>query len=378
MSNPNHSLDTLSTSQQQLLTSVQQLQDAQKDLMNRYSGATDPTERTKIANEMDKNETLRSNLLSSSGAVALVQGHAIDTKQDAAADLTAMTLLMEAELKSARDQLEEIQTIRNGKERMIQLNTYYGKRFMAQAGVMKIFIYMCIPIIILAVLANMGFLPNYIAGFAIIASIVIGIVYIYGAVHDINRRDKMNFDEYTWEFDPSRVGTVINPHHHHKKKDSAAAGCSNEACCESKNQWNPRTNKCDVQGDKSHVKGTSHALGKTGATSIANTAAPATGLLGDLSAPSPSATSGPNPSQAPTSNLCWTNANRALKGQCMGDWTYDGVADTCTAPVGSVASSIQMCSPYKVPAMNSTTQGGWEAFVDTCKVGGQYDSPNCV
>jgi len=363
MSNPNQSLDTLSASQQQLLTSVQQLQDAQKDLMNRYSGATDPTERTKIANEMDKNETLRSNLLSSSGAVALVQGHAIDTKQDAAVDLTAMTLLMEAELKSARDQLEEIQTIRNGKERMIQLNTYYGKRFMAQAGVMKIFIYMCIPILILAVLANMGFLPNYIAGFAIIASIVIGIVYIYGAVHDINRRDKMNFDEYTWEFDPSRVGPIVHPHHHHKKKDSAGEKCPNV---------------CDVQGDKSHVKGTSHALGKTGATSIANTAAPATGLLGDLSSPSPSATSGPNPSQAPTSNLCWTNANRALKGQCMGDWTYDGVADTCTAPVGSVASSIQMCSPYKVPAMNSATQGGWEAFVDTCKVGGQYASPNCV
>lgn len=378
---PNASSDTLSASQQQLLSSVQQLQDAQKDLMHKYTVATDQTERKNVVNEMDKNETLRSNLLSSSGAAALVQNQDVDTKRASAADLTAMTHFVEAELKFARDQMEEIQTIRTGKERMIELNTYYGKRFMAQAGVVKIFIYMCIPILILAILANVGFLPNYIAGFAIIASMVVGIVYIYGAVHDINRRDKTNFDEYSWEFDPSRVGTVINPHHHHKKKDSAgaaAAGCSNEACCESKNQWNPSTNKCDVQGDKSHVKGTSHALGKTGATSIANTAAPATGLLGDLSTPSPSATSGPNPSQAPTSNLCWTSANRALKGQCMGDWTYDGVADTCTAPVGSVASSIQMCSPYKVPAMNSSTQGGWEAFVDTCKVGGQYASPNCV
>jgi hypothetical protein len=298
----NNSLDTLSASQQQLLTSVQQLQDAQKDLMNRYSGATDPNERKNIADEMDKNEMLRSNLLSSSGAAALVQSHAISTKQDAAADLTAMTLLMEAELKSARDQLEEIQTSRLGKERMIQLNTYYGKRFMAQAGVMKIFIYMCIPILILAVLANMGFLPNYIAGFAIIASIVIGIVYIYGAVHDINRRDKMNFDEYTWEFDPSRVGPIVHPHHHHKKKDSAGAvaGCTNEACCESKNQWNPSTNKCDVQGDNSHVKGTSQKVGKTGAMSIANTAAPATGLLGDLSKPTAITTPPPPTTPPPT------------------------------------------------------------------------------
>ena len=285
MSNPNNSLDTLSASQQQLLTSVQQLQDAQKDLMNKYSSATDPTERKNIANEMDKNETLRSNLLSSSGAAALVQSHAISTKQDAAKDLTAMTLLMEAELKSARDQLEEIQTSRLGKERMIQLNTYYGKRFMAQAGVMKIFIYMCIPVLILAVLANMGFLPNYIAGFAIIASIVIGIVYIYWAVHDINRRDKMNFDEYTWEFDPSRVGPVINPQkHHHKKKDSSGEKCPNV---------------CDVQGDNSAVKGTSQKAGKSGAMSIANTAAPtATGLLGDLSKPT-AITAAPTPAPTP-------------------------------------------------------------------------------
>ena len=281
-------MDTLSASQQQLLTSVQQLQDAQKDLMNRYSGATDPTDRKKIANEMDKNEMLRSNLLSSSGAAALVQRHAIDTKQDAAKDLTAMTLLMEAELKSARDQLDEIQTIRLGKERMIQLNTYYGKRFMAQAGVMKIFIYMCLPILILAVLANMGLLPNYIAGFAIIASIVIGIVYIYGAVHDINRRDKMNFDEYTWEFDPSRVGPIVDPHRHHKKKDLSGEKCPNV---------------CDVQGDNSAVKGTSQKAGKTSAISIANTAAPATappasGLLGDLSKPT-AITAAPTPA-APT------------------------------------------------------------------------------
>jgi hypothetical protein len=286
--NPHASSDTLSASQQQLLTSVQQLQNAQRDLMYKYAAATDPTERTNIANEMDKNEMLRSNLLSSSGAAALVQNQVVDTKRAAAADLTAMTNFVEVELKSARDQLEEIQTSRTGKERMIQLNTYYGKRFMAQAGVMKIFIYMCIPILILAILANMGFLPNYIAGFAIIASIVVGIVYIYGAVHDINRRDKMNFDEYTWEFDPSRVGPIVHPHHHHKKKDSAGEKCPNV---------------CDVQGDNSAVKGTSQTAGKTGAMSIANTAAPATappatGLLGDLSNPT-AITAAPTPA-APT------------------------------------------------------------------------------
>ena len=370
--NPNSSSDTLSASQQQLLTSVQQLYDAQRGLMHRYTAATDPTEHKNIANEMDKNETLRANLLSSSGAAALVQNQALTTKRDAATDWTTMKKFFEAALKAAREQIEEIKMSRIGKERMIELNTYYGKRFTAQAGVMKIFIYMCVPVLILAVLANMGFLPNYLAGFAIIASLVVGIIYIYGAINDINRRDKTNFDEYAWEFDPSRVGPIVNPHQPHKPSVDAVLagmGCFDKACCAPPTAWDHKAKQCvfvnDAQGEGSAVKGSAqHKAGKHGkATQYA--------LLGDLSA-------APTGAPTTTSNLCWTDANRALKGQCMGGWTYDGAADTCTAPVGSVAASIQMCSPYKVSDINTATPDGWKAFMTACKVGGQYDSPNCV
>lgn len=286
-SNPNASTDTLSASQQQLLTSVQQLQDAQKNLMNRYAASSDPTERKNILNEMDKNETLRTNLLSSSAAAALVQNQALVTKRDAATDLIAMIMFVEEELKSARERMEEIQMSQLGKKRMIELNTYYGKRFMAQAGVMKIFIYMCIPVLILAVLANMGFLPNYVAGFAIIACLVVGILYIYGAIHDINRRDKMNFDEYTWEFDPSRVGPIVNPNEHLRGKTSATAslagfGCVDKSCCADPTTWDPSTKQCvfvnDAQGDGSAVKGSAHP-------SVGSKRGAATqyALLGDLS-----------------------------------------------------------------------------------------------
>ena len=384
--NPNASPYTLSETQQQLLTNTQLLQDAQTALMNRYAASTDSNERTKLMNEMKKNEALRTQLLSSTGNIALVQNEAVSVKQTAAQDQTAMMKLMDAELKNVRERMEEIQTSRTEKERMIELNTYYGKRFMAQAGVMKYFIYMCIPVLILAVLANMGFLPNYIAGFMIIASIVIGIVYIYGAVHDINRRDKMNFDEYTWEFDPSRVGSVINPDNSGKgKKEHSNAdtpGCSNGQCCAPPTTWDATANKCtfvnDAQGENAAVKGNSHKSGKNGVAAIATTAASTTSYLGDLAATTEPTVATTVPMANPTSNLCWTNTNRALKGQCMGDWKYDGATDTCTAPAGSVASSIKMCSPYNVSKMNAATQDGWETFVSTCKVGGQYDSPNCT
>ena len=384
--NPNASVDTLSASQQQMLTSVQQLKDAHTDLMRRYSAATDDADRTNIMNELEKNATLRASLLSSVGETALVQNQAIVTQKNDAMSLTAMESLIRAEKQSAQDQADEIQDIRNNKQRMIQLNTYYGKRFMAQAGVMKIFIYMCIPILILAVLANMGFLPNYIAGFAIIASIVAGLIFIYSAVNDINRRDKTNFDEYTWDFDPSRVGPIVH-HHRHGKKDKSDAGagmgaCFEKACCASSTTWDPTSKQCvfvnDAQGEGSAVKGSAHHKAGKHSGSASKYS-----LLGDLSSSGtavPTAAPSAAPSAAPTAPLCWTDANRALKGQCMGGWTYDAAADTCTAPAGSEAASVQACSPYKVSAMNAATPIGWESFMKTCvgpylKVG---DLPNCT
>jgi hypothetical protein len=295
-SNPHASSDTLSESQQQLLKSVQQLQDEQTNNISTFATASDPAEKKRILGRMKQNETLQTQLLSSLGRVALVQTQEVDNRRNAAKELAILVELAEQELQDVRARLDAIQTTHSAKQRMIELNTYYGKRFMAQAGVMKIFIYMCLPVLVFAVLANMGLLPNYIAGFIIIGIIVVGIIQIYYAVHDINRRDKMNFDEYTWEFDPSRVGSVINPkdvtkrhrHQHHTGTDTKS--CSNGDCCDGvTTTWNPASKSCvvqDAQGSGSAVKGEnlqkSSASASASATAAASASAAAPGLLGDL------------------------------------------------------------------------------------------------
>jgi len=317
--NPTSSADTLSMSQQQMLTSVQSLQDAQKGLMNKYTLATTHAERTNISNEMDKNEAIRSNLLLSIGSTSVVSNQLVANKKDETNNRNLLLKVANEELNAARSLMDETKQNQNEKERMIQLNTYYGKRFMAQSGVMKIFIYMCIPVLILAILANMGFLPNYIAGFLIIAAIVVGLIYIYGAVHDINRRDETNFDEYKWDFDPSRVGPIHHPHRHHKKKTDS----SGEKC----------PNVCDVQGDQSAVKGTSQKAGKPGAMSIANTAAPATGLLGDLSKPTAITAA---PTQSQQSMTVFPNLQPCVQsGVTVPGWSADpNNSGYCIAPSG--------------------------------------------
>jgi hypothetical protein len=80
----------------------------------------------------------------------------------------------------------------------------------------------------------------------------------------------------------------------------------------------------------------------------------------------------------PIFTSCWTNANRAKQFECMGGWTYDYATNSCYADAGSVASYTPGCSPYKVSDMIAKSQDEWTSFVETCKVGGENDLPNCV
>jgi hypothetical protein len=256
--------DRLSASQDQLLTSIQQLQTAQRENMNEYGSAQTDNERSRIMAKMKQNEALRANLLASAGTVNLVQTQEVVTRKTTEQNIAELVEFAQDQLKTQLEQLEALQESHDGKKRMIEINTYYGKRFMAQAGVMKIFIYMCIPVLILAILANAGLFPSYIAGFMIVAIVIVGVVYIYAAVHDINRRDNRNFDEYTWEFDPSRVGTIVNPNYgttgSGTNGDMVGVGCFNGKCCGKSTKWDEGTRTCvqNAQGDgSSSVKGTS-------------------------------------------------------------------------------------------------------------------------
>lgn len=172
------------------------------------------------------------------------------------------------QLAEARANAEELISANDGKKRMIELNTYYGKRFNAQTGVVKLFIYTCVPVLILAILANASLIPTSIAGFIIVIIIVTGLIYIYAAVSDINRRSKMNFDEYEWEFDPSRVGVISNPNYASKGGLGAGigSGCVNGNCCGPNTLWDPTSGICNAQGTGGGTSVTGVASAPRGST----------------------------------------------------------------------------------------------------------------
>lgn len=91
------------------------------------------------------------------------------------------------------------QNISNNK-RMIEINTYYTKKYAAYSNMAWLIIVFCLPIIILAFLKQANFIPKQIAFIlilviVIIAGIVVGLKYV-----DLQKRTKTNFDSYNVKF----------------------------------------------------------------------------------------------------------------------------------------------------------------------------------
>jgi hypothetical protein len=116
--------------------------------------------------------------------------------------MTAIDII-ENELNEAKKRLNELENEKISKLRLVEINTYYGKQYNAHANIMKTIVLFCIPIILLAVLANSGILPPTIYAFLTGLIIVIALFIIGYKLVDISNRDNMNWDEYNWYFNKS-------------------------------------------------------------------------------------------------------------------------------------------------------------------------------
>jgi hypothetical protein len=129
---------------------------------------------------------------------------------------------------------------------MVEINDYYGKRYGAQADLMKTITLFCIPLLILAVLMQKGIIPRNIGGGLMSLILVIAILYCGRMWWDISSRDNMNFDEYNWYWDPAANDPTVYEYDKEQvqgavdESEDALQGlgkdlgtCVGDACCSS-------------------------------------------------------------------------------------------------------------------------------------------------
>ena len=137
-----------------------------------------------------------------------MQNNVSNSRTDLVDQMTVVGVV-EEELNNSKANLNKLTNAKNNKVRMVEINTYYSKRYSAHAGVMKLLILICLPLLILAILKKKKLVPGNVATGISSVIIIIGAFLFIRRVWDLSRRDNMNYDEYQWFFDPSAQAPTV-------------------------------------------------------------------------------------------------------------------------------------------------------------------------
>ena len=155
--------------------------------------------------------------------------------------ITAVLSIVTALIVEAPESLPK----KNNKIRLVEINTYYGDKYAEHSELMKVIIFTLIPVIILGFLNTRGILPNMIYNILLIIISFIGAYFFWSRFVSIMTRDNMNYQEYNWQFDASKMpkeGSTTSSDPWLTGVDFGT--CIGENCCSSGLVYDSKIDKC--------------------------------------------------------------------------------------------------------------------------------------
>ena len=256
LDNTNNSSDSNFSSMQernqQTLGDIKNLQDIEKELYNSLeknatTNILTQEEKDQIVNKIKEISQMRLNLYANLKDVYSFFQQNVSSSRTTLAEQMMAIDIVENELTESKRRLQLLEDDKYNKLRLVEINTYYGKKYNAHANIMKTVVIICIPLLILGVLANQGILPQNIGNVLMATIIVIGVFAIGVQLIDISNRDNMNYDEYDWNFNPSDAPTEDNDttlENNPWEFQSMSLQCVGADCCNEESTYDTEKNLC--------------------------------------------------------------------------------------------------------------------------------------
>ena len=201
---------------QQDLNNISQLQQQEKELYTQLDDVSlTSQQREQIITKINEISQIRMNLYLGLKDTYTFYKDNISASTETLRQSILATDVLENELNRTKKRMNLIEDKTYNNLRLVEINTYFGKRYNAHANLMKTIVYICIPVIILALLYNNDVLPGSIYSVLVVIVIVIGMFLIGSQIIDMSNRDDMNWDEYDWNFNkqlaPSAKSVITDP-----------------------------------------------------------------------------------------------------------------------------------------------------------------------
>jgi len=230
-----------------IITNIAELQDMEQKLVNSLEANPDFTTSQKqdTITKINQISTIRANLYSTIGNLNQNYTDKLSTSQNILGDQMSAIQIVENELAASRKKLEEMQDIKNNSQRMIEINSYYGEKYAEYAHLMKIIVFMLIPIIILAMLNRYNILPTNIYYVLVAIVALIASIYLWSTMFSIFSRNNMEYDMYDWKFSAENApvpGASLNS----PWITGLPSTCIGQMCCTTGMNWDSTLGQCVV------------------------------------------------------------------------------------------------------------------------------------
>jgi hypothetical protein len=200
---------SLQEKNQQVLDNISNLQQQEKKLYDSLENSNlSSEERQQIIVKINEISQMRLNMYISMKDMHSLYNNNVESSSNALDQSISAIQIIENQLNDTKNKINLLDDQKNNQLRLVEINTYYGKRYNANSVIMKTVILMCIPLIVLAILVNNGMLlPKLYAFFSAIV-LIYGCVVLGYQLIDISNRDNMNWDEYNWYFDKTKAPII--------------------------------------------------------------------------------------------------------------------------------------------------------------------------
>jgi len=246
----NNDISNLNQSNDQTVSNIKNLQQAEMELfVNLERGIAEKSislsDQKSIVQKINEISQMRINLYKNLNGQTGFYSDNITSSMGTLQQQKQTLYIVENELNEAKRRLAIIEEDKNNKLRLIEINTYYGDRYGDYAEMMKTIVFVCLPIILLAYLSKLGFLPPQIYNILLIILIVFIVIYMFWKVFYLNFHDNMNYQEYNWAVNTAKYpkytetsGVSINPW------SSTPSTCVGETCCVCGSSFDSTLNRC--------------------------------------------------------------------------------------------------------------------------------------
>lgn len=155
-------------------------------------------EQQRLIDQINNLSATRVNLFNTLSSMFNISQDEISKSRKDIMDKIVVAKVMENQLTNMKNIMNEMNDIKNNKLRMVEINTFYGKKYQAHTDLMKFIIKLCVILFILIFINKREYLPSSILNPLIILIVSLGLISIIYQVWDLSIRSNMDYDKYNY------------------------------------------------------------------------------------------------------------------------------------------------------------------------------------